>query len=42
MYAQFGTDFHDPSQLSDIAACLTSAKASTLQDVLEQLNIRDR
>eukprot|EP00891_Asterochloris_glomerata_P009190 jgi/Astpho2/9190/e_gw1.00137.52.1_t len=34
--------FHDPSQLSDIAACLTSAKASTLQDVLEQLNIRDR
>ena len=39
---QFGSDFQDLSRLSDMAAALTSAQETDLQNVLAQLNIPDR
>ena len=39
---QFGSDFQDLSRLSDMAAALTSASETDLQNVLAQLNIPDR
>ena len=39
---QFGSDFQDLSRLSDMAAALTSAQDTDLQNVLAELSIPDR
>lgn len=39
---QFGSDFQDLSRLSDMAAALTSAQETDLQNVLAELSIPDR
>ena len=39
---QFGSDFQDMSRLSDMAAALTSAQETDLQNVLAELSIPDR
>jgi len=39
---QFGSDFQDLSRLADMAAALTSAQETDLQNVLAELSIPDR
>lgn len=39
---QYGSDFQDLSRLTDMAAALTSAQDTDLQNVLAELNIPDR
>jgi len=41
-HVQFGSDFHDVSRVTDLAASLTSGDSAALQAVLEELDVKER